>query len=291
LYNAVKGDAPATDIFLCFVPQCVQADGVTFLRGFSCSTMPCAVSSNTATNYTAAHEICHCFGLEHVASTDNLLFNNTGLITNLPPDLTAGQIATIAASGLVVDIGDAAIMTLGNQFTGAEFSGAEFTPWLEGGVVRKAVRNVSGLGHLEGMTVVGLGDGSVFGPLTVTSGAITLQKAASRIHIGLPYVSDIKTLNIAEPPDGYGTRKRVVEVQAFVNESRGLLAGPGFDDLYEPPGRSTERWSEPTRTKSELIKIPIKAEWGTGGQVCFRQDKPLPVELLAVVPVFERSSG
>ena len=185
---------------------------------------------------------------------------------------------------------DGDVITLGNRNSGAELDGTGWAPWLEGGVVRKPLAVLTGLGHLNGQTVSILADGSEHPQRVVTAGSIALQHPASRVHVGLPYVSDIQTLTIAEPPDGYGTRKRVVRVQAHVNETRGLLIGPAFDALSERPARSTEPWSAPAEMKSGLVEVGIQARWGLGGQVCFRQVSPLPFELLAVLPVFERAS-
>jgi hypothetical protein len=55
---------------------------------------------------------------------------------------------------------------------------------------------ISGLDHLEGETVTALADGVEVPDLVVSSGAITLQSAASVVHVGLPYTGYIQTQNL-----------------------------------------------------------------------------------------------
>jgi hypothetical protein len=188
---------------------------------------------------------------------------------------------------------DADNFRLSNQFTNGAIDATGWDGWLEGGVIRKALVTISGLDHLEGQTVAILADGSEHPSRTVTSGTITLQKAGARVHAGIPYSSDVETLNIPEQPEGYGRRKRVQQVQAYFLETRGVMVGPSFaaGDLTEAKWRSTEKWGEPTRARTGLMEIAVTPEWGLGGKVCFRQSLPLPFELLAALPVFERSSG
>lgn len=59
----------------------------------------------------------------------------------------------------------------------------------------------SGLDHLEGKTVVCLGDGNVFENLVVRSGTVTLPKAVRRATIGLPYTAELETMEM-EPMNG-----------------------------------------------------------------------------------------
>jgi hypothetical protein len=66
-----------------------------------------------------------------------------------------------------------------------------------GGEVRKTVTALSGLGHLEGETVKVFADGAVQVDQVVASGAITLEEAASVVHVGLAYPWTWKSLKLA----------------------------------------------------------------------------------------------
>ena len=74
--------------------------------------------------------------------------------------------------------------------------------------------------------------------VTVSGGSITLDKHYVVIHVGLPYTSDIETLDI-DTPQGESLvdkAKRVNEVNMFVEKSRGIWAGPKppSDDSVDP---------------------------------------------------------
>lgn len=61
---------------------------------------------DTATDWTFIHEITHVVGDNpHVGDTDNLMFRNTGALTNLPPDLTEQQCSRMLADPALLDIG------------------------------------------------------------------------------------------------------------------------------------------------------------------------------------------
>jgi hypothetical protein len=81
---------------------------------------------------------------------------------------------------------------------------------------------VTGLDHLEGETVGILADGSVLPQQVVANGKITLQQPASKIIIGLPYVSDGQTLNIdTGEPTTQGKRKKIPSATLRVERTRG----------------------------------------------------------------------
>ena len=115
-----------------------------------------------------------------------------------------------------------------NDSLGAAIDGSAFNAYAEGGYVRKAVTTISGLWHLEGETVAVLANGEIVTGEVVTRGAISLATKASRVHIGIPYTSEIETLNIEAPSGGtmQGKLKKIAKVTVRVENSRGMLIGP-----------------------------------------------------------------
>lgn len=144
--------------------------------------------------------------------------------------------------------------------------------------------SVSGLGHLEGKTVSILADGAVMPQRVVTAGAVTLQQAASKVHVGLPITSDIKTLPLAFEVQGYGQgrQKNVNKVWLRVNRSSGIFAGPDTDSLTEVKQRTTEPYGSPPSLKSEEVSVVVSPSWSDSGQVVVRQSDPLPLTVVSM---------
>jgi hypothetical protein len=155
---------------------------------------------------------------------------------------------------------------------------------------------ISGLDHLEAMEVVALADGNVVrvddlgAPLTVSSGAITLPTAASKVHIGLAYISDFETLDI-DPVQSIiqrdafrGKPMNVGEVIVKVKDSRGGYIGPDETKLNELPSRSVLDSYDPLALQKTEYRISLEEDWTSNGKVFIRQTDPLPMTILAVIP-------
>lgn len=167
----------------------------------------------------------------------------------------------------------------------------------------KAVDMISGLWHLEGKDVSILGDGFVVSnpnnasyiTVTVTNGQVTLDRPYSVIHIGLPYLADLETLDV-DLPQGEtmaDKNKLVVAVGIHVEKSRGVFFGgkpPSDDsvdpleDLYELKIRNEESYEDPVELKTGFVKENIKPEWNSNGRIFIRQVDPLPLSVLSVAP-------
>jgi hypothetical protein len=166
-----------------------------------------------------------------------------------------------------------------------------------------AIKTVRGLWHLEGKQVGVFADGFVvasphnpsYPEYTVENGAITLDKAFGVIHVGLPYISTLETLDI-DAVGGMDTPDRgklVSSVIAHVENTRGLWAGTKYPDddevnpvqgFYELKSRSSESYDSPPALKTEKVEIGTEANWETNGRVILRQIDPTPVQVLAIYP-------
>lgn len=141
---------------------------------------------------------------------------------------------------------------------------------------------ISGLYHLEGETVAILADGAVHAQRVVVGAAITLDDAASVIHIGIPITADLQTLPLATEAAeafGQGAVKNVGNVSLRVVESSGINAGPTFDELRELPVRTNEPYGSPPALRTGTVDLDIDPAWSTEGQVCVRQSAPLPLTI------------
>jgi len=151
-----------------------------------------------------------------------------------------------------------------------------------------AATTISGLDHLEGETVAVLADGAVHPSKTVASGQITLDYAASKVHAGLSYDSDLETLSIesgAADGTAVGKTKRIHRVIVKLLNTLGLKTGASSSDLTEYTFRKT---SDPLGSAPPLfsgdIELPWEGGYATQARVYLRQTDPLPGTIVAVMP-------
>ena len=148
------------------------------------------------------------------------------------------------------------------------------------------ITTLSGLGHLEGKVVDILTDGAVHPRKTVTGGAVTLDYPASKVNIGLPYTSDMRTLPLAiesAQAAGQGTVKNVNKVYLRVSQSSVVQAGPTFTRLREYPARAvTDPYGAPPALRDGELALTIDPSWNPDAAICVRQDLPLPLTVLSM---------
>lgn len=150
---------------------------------------------------------------------------------------------------------------------------------------------VTGLDHLEGLEVAILADGNVQPLQTVTDGKITLKRAYSKIHVGLPIHAEMQTLPLefnAEDGTFMSRKKRVSALMAMLKDSRGGLYGIGDGPKNEFKWRSTEKWGDPIALFTGKKKMPVpQANWNETVMVTISQEDPLPLTILSLVPQIE----
>lgn len=104
-----------------------------------------------------------------------------------------------------------------------------------------ATTTIGGLTHLAGKTVAMLANGAEL-PLQTVSGAgtITLPRAYTKVHVGLPYTAKVTLLRPDVPMrDGtsQGRLRKIVSLLASLIDSFGLKAGTTDSRVYEVFGR------------------------------------------------------
>lgn len=157
-----------------------------------------------------------------------------------------------------------------------------------------AVTTLTGLGHLEGQSVVALADGNVVRGMTVQGGMIMMPSAASKVHVGLPMTASLQTLDLdLGQVQGLGTvqgrQKSVSEVCLRVENTRGIWIGSedgqrGDQHLVEYKQRATEAWDEAIQMYTGDIHMTPHWDWNSSGRVWVKQFDPLPMTILAIMP-------
>jgi len=143
-----------------------------------------------------------------------------------------------------------------------------------------AATTISGLSHLEGEAVDVLADGAVVTGKTVSSGAITLTTAASKVHIGLAYTPEFETLDVVSSDDEgplQGTVKRITNVYLRLISSMGGVFGPS-SSVTDP---ITYRVTTAPFT-GWLKDLEFNEDFDNTSTVYIQCDEPLPFESAAI---------
>lgn len=150
----------------------------------------------------------------------------------------------------------------------------------------------SGLDHLNGKTVDILADGKPHPQRVVSGGAVTLDYAASKVHIGLPFAAVLTTLPIeAGQSEGtaQGKLKRIIGLLLRLLEAQGLRVYVQTDP--DPIAIETRVPDDPMDEAVPLFTgdYPLT---GIGtyerlGQITIERFQPTPATLLAIMPILE----
>ena len=152
-----------------------------------------------------------------------------------------------------------------------------------------ATTTITGLGHLEGQTVSVLVNGAPHPNVVVTSGAITLQIAATVAQVGLPCPARYRSMRLeAGSQDGtsQGKTKRihkcVLRLLYTGGGKYGALNGGPMDYLLLRS--STARMDQPAPLFTGDKVVPWPDGYNTDAYVGFEIDQPVNAILVAVMP-------
>jgi hypothetical protein len=157
---------------------------------------------------------------------------------------------------------------------------------------------ISGLGHLEGETVVAWGwddddtSGRNLGSHTVSGGAITLTESVDHCVVGLPYTAQFKSSKLA-----YGaqmgtalTQKKIVNQIALVLHNThidGIKTGRSFDaaDLRPMPRTYRQQTMAADHIFEEYDEpgFTIPGKWDADSRLCLQSQSPYPCTVLGAV--------
>lgn len=147
---------------------------------------------------------------------------------------------------------------------------------------------ITGLSYLEGETVDILADGASHPQEVVTGGQITLQRASSKVQVGLPCPAVLQTMRIeAGAADGtaQGKIKRITRAVIRFLYTLGGRAGRDADNTDEIQFR---KGSDPMDQAPPIFtgdkEVPWPAGYETEGRITIVQNQPLPMTVAAIMP-------
>ena len=146
--------------------------------------------------------------------------------------------------------------------------------------------SLSGLSHLDTENVSIITNGSTHTSKIPSSGSVTLDRATTKAHVGLPYHSTLKTMRLeAGSTDGtaQGKVKRIDEVTVRLFRTVNALVGGDTSTLDRIAFRSGAMAMDvaiPLFTGDKTIELPTGFD--QDGFVVVRQDLALPMSVLAI---------
>lgn len=147
---------------------------------------------------------------------------------------------------------------------------------------------MTGLDHLEGEEVAIWANGAKQDSKTVSSGAITLDTAATKVQIGLAYTSRGKTVNLlggGNTAPAFGVPKRANEISVVVLDATNFQIGSAAEDLQTVNFREVAGGVVPLFTGEKTISINTRYQ--TDLRIQFEISDPGPLTVVALVPEYK----
>ncbi len=147
-----------------------------------------------------------------------------------------------------------------------------------------------------GYTVGVLADGKVMpqvqlvnvGTVPAPDWRAVIPEPATIAHVGLPYTSDLETLEFASQRTEVRARTKIIKRLHFeVLDTKNLKVGQSFDKLQEARIRTEPDSYGLTSVKSGLIEMTTRVSPRKSGGACVRQEDPLPAEIISMIPELE----
>ena len=145
--------------------------------------------------------------------------------------------------------------------------------------------SISGLDHLEGETVMVMVDGAQQASKTVLDGAITIDKAGTRVVVGLPYEYTIEPMR-ADLSTTAGTAAGSViktsEIAASFYKTLNAKYGNGVNQ-YDIDWRTTEDYDSPPDLFTGEKTLSFDGGFTTESRVVISGSDPFPCVLRALI--------
>jgi hypothetical protein len=156
-----------------------------------------------------------------------------------------------------------------------------------------ATDTLTGLDHLEGETVTVLSEGAVLRDVTVTNGSITLLPTGittTKAHVGLKYLSELEGLRIeggSRTGTGQGKIRRIYEITfRFYRTGGGEFGTRDNTDVIQFR-TSANPMNQPVPLFTGDKRLPYPKGYDRDAKVYIKQEQPLPMTVLAIMPKME----
>jgi hypothetical protein len=146
-----------------------------------------------------------------------------------------------------------------------------------------AKTNFTGLTNLIGETVAIQADGTVLPQQIVDlSGGLTLPTAGGVVHAGLPYVSQIQSMefNLQGMPSIRNRSKLATRASIVVDQSVPFTVGPSFDNTVQSQQREFETYGQATNLHTGVLHVQLPTMPTDDATLCIQMSDPAPLTVL-----------
>ena len=239
----------------------------------------------------------------------------------LTPAATSGTGVTFTSSAGVFSSGDVGKLLARKSVTGDEYGVAEITSYTSGTQVDCTIletfdstdaipagewylstNTISGIDHLEGKEVTIVADGGQHPKATVSSGSVTLNRQATKVHVGLGYIGYLETNDI----EGGGTNGPAQTKRKSIN----AVGFRFIDSLFAKYGTdyySLQQLNERTASmQMDRPPLPFTGDrkdqytnkvndsndggWTRGKRAIISQELPFPCNVQLIIPYINTSN-
>lgn len=290
-HNVDDGD----DIRIQEVNGMTELNGIAYIAGeVTANTLELfsnTKNSATISAATAANPVVITAAAHGLSDTDEIgIFGVAGMVELNGNGYTVANKTTDTFELSGINGTGFTAYTSGGDIRSAIDSSA-FTAYVSDGKMRERSTTISGLDHLEGQTVQVLAEGAAHADKTVTSGAITLDRSASKAHVGLAYTSDFETLRFdvgARDGTSQGKFNRMHRVIIRFLTTLGGFIGPdtsNLDEMVLREGGDAMDTAVPHFTGDH--ELDWDGEYNSDNHIFYRQTQPFPVIIEAIMPQME----
>lgn len=156
-----------------------------------------------------------------------------------------------------------------------------------------ATDTFTGADHLEAETLSIYADRLIESPEVVVSGGFTIDNAASRVLVGMPYTSKLETLPLVIDPQDRAANKKVRKVSFDVYRTGAFQYGNGANSILETVRFKNDLDFDNTATSQDLdvdpatsIIKPLSVAWVYGSTkkqtIYLESDEPMPLTIRAI---------
>jgi len=155
-----------------------------------------------------------------------------------------------------------------------------------GGTVEQVDNAFFGLDHLEGKTVSVLGDGTVHKDVVVNSGAVTLTDYFNKVHIGLPYTSDLMPMKLETQTQSGTARSKIKKINSIIfsfHKSLGCTFGTTEGTETIPFRVTSDAMGQAVPLFTGEKKQEFPGGYELSGDIFVRQSQPLPLTVRSII--------